>query len=160
MQTSERDRFWIMFLENQAELTRYVKRLMPDLQDTVDVVQEVGVRLLAQADAPADGERFDAWCRSVARHIVFHEIRATQRRRKLDTMPSRIDAWEPQLQAVIRVGMRRELEGVDPESREVLLRRYVLEQTSSEIAEQMRLSAPAVRMRLMRLRGTLSRKQR
>ncbi len=63
--------------------------------------------------------------------------------------------WLPERQAATRSVVLQRLEGVDPESRDLLFRRYVLEQTSGEIAQDLKLTAAAVRMRLMRLRETL-----
>src|SRR5262245_47589668 len=99
---------------------------MPEMQDTGDVVQAVGLRLLRQPPAPMYYERFDAWCRSVARHVVLHELRAARHERKklaaLD-IERRVDAWEPESRAVVRSTVARRLEGVDAESQELLMRR-------------------------------------
>src|SRR5205814_9530317 len=61
-------------------------------------------------------------------------------------------AWEAERRAALRSTLARELERLDPVSRELLLRRYVLEQTSGEIARELGWNPPAVRMRLMRIR--------
>ncbi len=159
MDRADQERCWSLFLEHRARLTRYVKRLMPELQDPTDVVQEVGLRLLRQSPTmPPHGDRFDAWCRAVARHVVLHELRSARHERKklaeLD-LNGQLDSWQPDLRAEARSTLVRRLAGVDAESQELLMRRYVLEQTSQEIARQMNLSAAAVRMRLMRLRDAL-----
>ncbi len=156
---ADQERCWSLFLQHRARLTRYVKRLMPEVQDPVDVVQEVGLRLLRQPPMPLCFDRFDAWCRSVARHVVLHELRsARHERKKLAALglDGSVNFWQPELQAEMRSTLVRRLKGVDAESCELLTRRYVLEQTSEEIAQAMNLSAAAVRMRLMRLRDSLS----
>ena len=158
MNEADLDRYWTLFLRQRRRLTQYVRRLVPDLQDATDVVQEVGLRLLRQPSAPASRDQFEAWCRSVARNVVLQDLRAARyERAKLEAFgrDGVVDVWWPQRQAEMRSAVLERLEGVDPESRDLLFRRYVLEQTSGEIAQELKLTAAAVRMRLMRLRETL-----
>src|SRR5262245_34205733 len=154
----DEQRCWDLFVKERSQLLSYVKRLAPPGCDSVDVVQEVGLRLLCQPDAAIICERLSAWCKSVARHIVLHELRAARyERAKLAALGTRrnVDAWEPERRAAIRSTLARKLSRLDPLSRDLLLRRYVLEQTSDEIASVTGLSSAAVRMRLMRARVAL-----
>ena len=158
MNQADLDRCWMLFVRQRRRLTQYVRRLVPDLQDATDVVQEVGLRLLRQPSAPASWDQFEAWCRSVARNVVLQDLRAARyERAKLAAFgrDGAVDVWLPERQAAMRSVVLHRLEGVDPESRDLLFRRYVLEQTSGEIAHDLKLTAAAVRMRLMRLRETL-----
>jgi RNA polymerase sigma factor (sigma-70 family) len=130
---------------------------MPDRQD--DIVQEVGLRILLQPEAPVAQSQFGAWCRSIVRNVVLEELRSARyERAKAAALDEthRWDVWEPQLKAAARLTIARQLEAIEPGARELLLRRYVLEQNSREIAQDMQLSAAAVRMRLMRLREVLA----
>jgi RNA polymerase sigma-70 factor (ECF subfamily) len=152
------DRYWTLFLRQRRRLTQYVRRLVPDPQDAIDVVQEVGLRLLRQPSAPASRDQFEAWCRSVARNVVLQDLRAARyERQKLAALgrDGAVDVWLPERLAAMRSVVIHRLEGVDAESRDLLFRRYVLEQTSGEIAHDLKLTAAAVRMRLMRLRESL-----
>jgi len=154
----EEARCWDLFVQERSHLLAYVKRLAPPGCDGIDIVQEVGLRLLCQPDTSMIKDRLSAWCKSVARHIVLHELRAARyERAKLAALDVRrnVDAWEPERRAAIRSTLVRELARLDPISRELLLRRYVLEQTSDEIARVTGLSSAAVRMRLMRARAAL-----
>jgi RNA polymerase sigma factor (sigma-70 family) len=126
-------------------------------------LQEVGLQLLLQPDSAIPRDRFAAWLKSVARHIVLHKLRAQRYERAklaaLDTV-SHVDPWASDRDERVRSSLACELEQMDRPSREILLRRYVLGQTSHEIASEMNLSAAAVRMRLMRIRGELSARNR
>lgn len=151
-------RRWRLFVEGRGELLAYVRRIAPTSCEAVDVLQEVGLRLLRQSDMVVCRNHVSAWCKSVAKHIVLHELRAARYERaklaalEVGAMP---DAWESERRAALRSTLVRELERMDPVSRDLLLRRYVLEQTSSEIARDLEWSPPAVRMRLMRIRDQL-----
>lgn len=149
---------WNLFVEERDNLLAYVKRIAPMGCDDVDIVQEVGLRLLRQTDVAACREQVMAWCKSVARHILLHELRAARYERakiaalNFDSVP---DVWESERRAALRLTLTHELERMDPTSRDLVLRRYVLEQTSQEIARDVELNPPAVRMRLMRIREEL-----
>jgi RNA polymerase sigma factor (sigma-70 family) len=147
---------WRLFLEERARLLAYVRRLAPAGCDGGDVVQEVGLRLLCHDDVSASRTQLVAWCKAVARHIVLHELRAKRyERAKLAALDnvSVPDAWESEWRAAVRSTVAGELDRMDALSRELVVRRYVLEQTSNEIAQEVNLSPAAVRMRLMRIRG-------
>jgi RNA polymerase sigma factor (sigma-70 family) len=148
-----------LFEQHREQLQRYVRRLVSQEDEVTDIVQEVGVRLLSQPTMPSGEQRFGAWCKAVARHVVLHERRATRYRQALRAeieSAHRSDVFRPQVRAAIRFTVLRQLEGIDPLSQELLVRRYVLEQTSDEISRDIQLSAAAVRMRLMRLREALT----
>jgi RNA polymerase sigma factor (sigma-70 family) len=157
VKTAETRQSWHLFLEHRKQLLAYARHLLPDRQD--DIVQEVGLRILLQPAAPVAQDQFGAWCRSIARNVVLEELRTVRYERAkvvaLDETRHR-DVWDSELRAAARLTVLRQLEGIDAVARELLLRRYVLEQTSEEIARDMQLSAAAVRMRLMRLRELLT----
>ena len=157
-QDSPASRSWLLFLQERRRLLAYIKRLAPVGCDGVDILQEVGLRLLRRPDAEVSGDGLTAWCKAVARHIVLHELRAARYERvKLAALGAapRPDAWESERLAALRSTLMGALERMDPLSRELLLRRYLLEQTSNEIARELHMSSAAVRMRLMRIREEL-----
>lgn len=163
MTEAEVDHRWSLFLKERRHLLAYVRRLAPWGCEHTDVLQEVGLQLLLQPDSAIPRDRFAAWLKSVARHIVLHKLRAQRYERAklaaLDTV-SHVDPWASDRDERVRSSLACELEQMDRPSREILLRRYVLGQTSHEIASEMNLSAAAVRMRLMRIRGELSARNR
>src|SRR5262245_53896962 len=96
-----------IFLQERNHLLAYVRRVAPGV-DSVDVLQEVGVRLLGRSDAPRCRDEVCAWCKAVARHIILHERRAARyERAKLAAFGLAInsDAWEPERRATLRSTM-------------------------------------------------------
>jgi len=149
---------WRVFFKHRSQLARYVRNLGPSEQDTVDILQEVALRLLRQPRAPAPPQALPAWCKAVARRIVLHELRAARyERHKLAALSMCVSPESRQRDAgaMTRMIVRQWLAAVSDQEREMLLRRYLLEENSWEIAEAMMLSPAAVRMRLMRLRRHL-----
>src|ERR1041385_9176527 len=113
---AEEDDCWRLFVRERHRLLGYVKRLAPAGCDGVDILQEVGLRLLAQTDMEASPDRVTAWCKTVARHIVAHELRAARyERAKVAALDSHTnsDAWESDRRAVLRSTVVRELERMD-----------------------------------------------
>jgi RNA polymerase sigma factor (sigma-70 family) len=150
------DRLWQLFLEQRSQLLAYIRRLTPSGVDSRDVLQEIVLRLLDQPKTAMQRDELTAWCKGVARHIVLHDLRANRYERAkidaLDADSTTEPSWESDKHAAARTTMLGELAQMDQLSRELLFRRYVLEETSQEIARVMNLSAPAVRMRLKRIR--------
>ena len=148
---------WQLFLEHRSQLLAYARHLMSSHPD--DIVQEVGLRILLQPATRIAEDQFAAWCRSIVRNVVLEERRSARYERAkiaaIDETRHR-DVWDAELRASARLTLRRHLDGIDATARELLLRRYVLEQTSEEIARTMQLSPAAVRMRLMRLRDVIT----
>lgn len=151
------DRFYF-FLEERERLLAYVKRIAPVGCEEIDVLQEVGLRLLAQPEMEGCRDRVTAWCKTVARHIVLHELRAARyERAKIAALElgGTQDAWEPERLATMRATIAGVLERMDPLAREIVIRRYVLEQNSSEIARDLDLTPAGIRMRLKRIRDEM-----
>jgi DNA-directed RNA polymerase specialized sigma24 family protein len=139
----------------------YVRRLVGDRERINEVLQEVSLRMLITR-GPDEPMRFSAWSRGIARHVVAHDWR--MRRRALDEQPLEGDSIEelsapptdPEGHVDARVWMARVRDGIDEAALELLYRRYVLEETGRELADEMAQSPAAIRMRLMRLRSTVS----
>ena len=126
-----------------------------------EVFQEVSVQILA-GQGPAEPDRFAAWSRGVARHVISHQWR--MRRRALAQMPLEGELMDeisnafadPEGHLDARVWMARVMGDIDTDGLELLYRRYVLEETGKELADELSQSPAAVRMRLMRLRTAVS----
>jgi RNA polymerase sigma factor (sigma-70 family) len=150
-----------MFCQSVPMLRAFVRRFVSDREQASEVLQEVSVQILA-GQGPAEPERFAAWCRGVARHVISHQWRL--RRRALAEMPLEAELMDeisnpfadPEGNLDARVWMARIIDGLDTEGLELLYRRYVLEETGKELADELSQSPAAVRMRLMRLRTAVS----
>jgi len=141
-------------------LRAYVRRLVRDGESAQEILQETCFRILRADVVPSEPERFDAWCRGVARHVAAHEHRRTRRgaeERALEqeaeqtpdprgTPENYVDACETLAHAA---------SDLDNDGLELLVRRYVYEETVCDLAAERALSPAALRMRLMRLRSAL-----
>jgi RNA polymerase sigma factor (sigma-70 family) len=142
-------------------LRAYVRRISGDRQTAKELLQETSVRIMA-GEGPRDPERFVAWCCGIARHALSRDWRKRKRARAELPLEGalveqiRAPYQDPEGYLDARAWMARALRHVDGEALELLMRRYVLGESGSELADQMAQSAAGLRMRLMRLRSTLS----
>ena len=144
------------------QLLGYLRKLTQSRQVAGELLQEVSVRILA-GDAPDDAGRFLAWSLGIARHVFARDWR--MRKRERDVLPLEADLLErirtpqsdPEGRIDARDWMSRMNVFIDHDGLELLVRRYVLEETGSELAGELDQSSAALRMRLMRLRSRLHR---
>ena len=152
---------WSLLVDCLPMLHGYLRRLVGDRERANEVLQEVSLRMLITR-GPDDPMRFSAWSRGIARHVVAHDWR--MRRRTLEEQPLDGDLIEeisapptdPEGHLDARVWMSRVRDDIDDGGLELLFRRYVLEETGRELADELSQSPAAIRMRLMRLRSTVS----
>ena len=142
-------------------LTTYVRRLAGNQQLAAELLQESIVRILA-SDGTAVAQDFPAWCCGVARHVLAGDWRMRKRARAQEPLEGdvveeiRSEDIDPDGRVDARAFLKRASHAIDEEGLQLLVRRYVLEETGSELAEDLGQSSAALRMRLMRLRTTLS----
>jgi RNA polymerase sigma factor (sigma-70 family) len=141
-------------------LSAYVRRIARDAQEANEILQEVSVRILA-GEGPDEPERFLAWSCGVARHVLASAWRMRKRARAeipLDDDAAKvIGAPYVDLESYVdaRAWLSRARRRVDTRGLELLVRRYVFEETGAELADELEQSSAALRMRLMRLRSVL-----
>jgi RNA polymerase sigma-70 factor, ECF subfamily len=152
-----------LFVESRERLTRLALHLLGNTEDAQDLVQEVGLRVLRHPTGPRDEACFRAWCKGLVRNSVA-DYRRTVSRRPVDLVGGGIDDYssrltpvDPMLTLERRVQLTKHLGNLDTGSRQVLVRRYVLGQTATEIASDLKSSPAGVRMKLKRLRTRLKR---
>jgi len=141
-------------------LMSYVRRLVGDAEIARDVMQNISVTILTAHEAPTNGPQFAAWCRGVARNVAAYERRV--RRRSQSVIPEEEldqDRPDPETNPEESTNSRKMLRSLVRElgadEFELLVRRYVLEEDSNELATELEQSPAALRMRLMRLRAIL-----
>jgi RNA polymerase sigma factor (sigma-70 family) len=142
-------------------LRAYVRRAVGSGDTANDVVQEVSVRVLTGA-GPREPGRFLAWSCGIARHVIALDWR--MRRRAAAEMPleeERLEMhsysrWDPERHIDARVSLARAMVDLDSDGMELLVRRYVFEESGKELADELEQSPASVRMRLMRLRQQVS----
>jgi RNA polymerase sigma factor (sigma-70 family) len=152
---------WELLVGCIPVLREYVRRLVGDRETANEVLQEVSLRILV-GDGPRDTDRFLAWSRAIVRHVIAHDWRMRQRARTElsmdDEMAEEISDQpsDPEGPIDARKSLARVMADMDKGCLELLVRRYVFEETGKELADEMAESPAALRMRLMRIRSTLS----
>jgi RNA polymerase sigma factor (sigma-70 family) len=141
-------------------LMTYVRRLVGDPEVARDVMQNVSVTVLTAAEAPSNDGQFAAWCRGVARNLAAYE-RRTRRRSQAMIAEEELEKVRPDTETNpeestnSRKVLRSLVGELEAGEFELLVRRYVLEEDSNELASDLEQSPAALRMRLMRLRAIL-----
>jgi RNA polymerase sigma-70 factor (ECF subfamily) len=127
------------------------QRILRDVQQTEDAMQEALV--IAWRDLPAlrDPDRFDAWLRRIVVRTCITEATRSRRRPVVDieSLPFEIAATHDDY---LGVGDRDELERgfqrISPEQRAILVLRYYAGLEPTEIAEALGIPAGTARSRL------------
>jgi RNA polymerase sigma factor (sigma-70 family) len=142
-------------------LRSYVRRAVGNHDVANEIVQEVSVRALT-GDGPCEPGRFLAWSRGIARHVIA--LGWQMRRRAAAETPLEEEEleehsssrWDPEQHIEARMSLARAMVDIDSDGMELLVRRYVFEESGKALADEMGQSPAAVRMRLMRLRSMVS----
>jgi RNA polymerase sigma factor (sigma-70 family) len=153
---------WALFTHHRRSFVRFAQKLVKNADDAQDLVQDLGLLVVSHATGPRDDAHFCAWCRGLIRNIVVHHWRSKARRFdqaspvgfEIIEYPENEQRANPEDRAHFRKRLGV-LSTLDDPSLELLRRRYVLGETSGEIARSQRRSPDSVRMQLMRLRASL-----
>lgn len=153
---------WRCFLSERARIRRFIHARISNPEDVADLVQDVGVLVLAHDNPPLGEPAFRAWLFSIARNVVFRHWRTSKRQNALLT-PTDFAVDEPcgndesPEDAIIRSqSVSETLAMMDPAARALLTARYVYGKSFLEIADESRESSATVRMRVMRLRDKMN----
>jgi RNA polymerase sigma-70 factor, ECF subfamily len=124
--------------------------------DAEDLAQDVAITLLSHHTGPPDRDSFLGWCFGVARNLAAHRYRSeTRRRKRTDDANLRrctdrmLD--DPESCAMVRERLATKLDSLDSRAVSLLHDRFVLEETSEEIADRLNVSSASIRMKLMRI---------
>jgi RNA polymerase sigma factor (sigma-70 family) len=147
----------LLLLASLRSLREFMRRQTSNDEDAEDLAQDLAVLVLAERGGRCDHEKFAVWCRGVARNVVAHQRRAEMRRRR--RMESSKLEWgmppdsceDPEGYVMMREELVARVDGLDSGGRSLLRDRFILEETSAEIATRAHVSAAAVRMRIARL---------
>jgi RNA polymerase sigma factor (sigma-70 family) len=152
----------ILFVTHRDALLRFARRLSATGDDAEEMVQDLAVVVFSHRSGPPDAQAFAGWCCGVARHLAAHRRRSHARGcgRHEDSAGLEEDravstADDPEHAAIVRQELAARLEGLDAAAMTLLLDRFLLEETSSEIAKRKNVSCASVRMRVARLVATL-----
>jgi RNA polymerase sigma factor (sigma-70 family) len=152
---------WRLLLGALPMVQAYVRRLTGDRERADEIVQEVSVRMLT-TEGPDEAERYAAWARGVVRHVIAHEWRMRRRERAEQPFEEQIieelavASADPEGHLDARAWVERVAGDLDSEGLQLLYRRYVLQESGKELADELESTPAAMRMRLMRLRTSVS----
>jgi RNA polymerase sigma factor (sigma-70 family) len=154
--TSLNTRRWLLLERCLPMLRSYVRRLVKNDESANEILQDVSVSILS-SPAPDETGRFSAWSRGVARHVISREIRRMRRHQAelehdLEAFET-LDAVDLEHEATLTQTLSRAAVKLDRNALQLLVRRYVLEETPTELASAFARTPAAVRMQLMRLRS-------
>ncbi len=160
MQSDVAEKFAVLWVGAQPTLTTFVRSLLPDFQQTEEVLQRIAVALVRKFDQYDPDRPFIAWAIGVAKYEVlyYRRERATDRHLFNDEIVEGIalsyqrfaEEADP-----FREALERCLEKVQGRAKRALKLRYGKGLSSPAVADEMKTSAGAVRMMLCRVRQML-----
>ena len=126
------------------------RRILRDQHEAEDAAQEAIVRAYRAQHTCRTPQTPAPWIRVIARREAFRRHSQSRDELTLDEHlePSRDDPHE---QTVNRVLAMQLLRHATPTERELLIRRYVLDQTSNQIADALAVPSTTVRVQLHRI---------
>ena len=149
--------------DHQGSLRSFIRMLgvQPDSVD--DLAQETFLVAFEELDRFDDDRDFGKWLRGIARNLTRNEIRKSARRgRILDKeltehllAESEADQSSAGYEEYDFCALRDCLEQLPEKSRTLISRRYADEWKATFLADQFEMSATAVRLALLRIRGQL-----
>lgn len=161
--TRNRAAFAQFVREHQASLRSFLRVLgvKPDSVD--DLAQETFLTAYRELDSFDEDRDLGKWLRGIARNLVRNEVRKTARRSRImdgeltDHLLAEAerDASEPPFEESDFRTLRDCLEQLPEKSRRLVAGRYADEWNASFLADQFQMTANAVRLALMRIRGQL-----
>jgi len=144
----------------QAALHRYAQGMVRDPDLAADLVQDAFVKAYSRLDSCRDPSRFGAWIY----RIVVNRCRDYLKRQRKPTLcleehtAAAPDADGPALRAErgeLRCLIDRAISSLPGHQREAFLLRHMDGHSYDEMAEMLDVSVSALKMRVLRARGTL-----
>ncbi len=137
--------------ELHAVALNEARHVLSRSEDAEDAAQEAVIRAYRAKSRCLTPDAPHAWVRVIARREAFRvHARAPRPMAELDES---VDVGGPDTSEEVleRIGADQMLAELGSDDRRLLVRRYVLEQTSSEIARELGMPAATVRVNLHRL---------
>ncbi len=145
---------------HQQSVVSYLARLLGNTSRAEELGQEVFVRVFRHRAAYDDQAQFTTWCYTIATNLARDEIRA-RRRRPASAGPEALDGIEGASEAPsaslerreLQGRVRKALDGLQPQFREVLALRDLEGCSYEEISEVLRTELGTVKSRINRARS-------
>lgn len=145
---------------HQQAVVSYLARLLGNASRAEELGQEVFVRVFRHRASYDDQAQFTTWCYTIATNLARDEIRARRRRpaaagsEALDAISDRGDGPSASLERrELRGRVRRALDGLQPQFREVLTLRDLEGCSYEEIAALLQMELGTVKSRINRARS-------
>lgn len=145
-------------------IRKVVNARVVQAQDVDDVIQEISAAVLRQSTRPEDPQKVAPWLYGVAVRQASQFLRKRgQQERLLENYAAERPATEAALtnprdwvmKRERQQGVRRALENLPPEEREILLLKYTEDLTYAQLAELLAISEKKVEHRLLNARNAL-----
>lgn len=143
-QSGDREAFDALLRTVDADLLRYVGRLVGKDAAAEDIVQDVLIQIVRKIGWLRDPALFRPWCFRIASRAAFRSFRREPRHQELDeiaTVNESFDPWQ-------RERLLQALPRLSPASRAVILLHYFEELAISDVAAALELSPGTVKSRL------------
>lgn len=148
-----------LFDAHYERLYRLSRRLSPNADDALDLVQETFLRAARAAVIPDGAEHEEAWLVRILVNVRRDDWRraATRRRHDASVDLRTRPASDPETQAIARTTVWRALDTLHPRRRAVVVLHELEGMSATAIASLLGMSAVTVRWHLSRGRGELAR---
>ena len=162
MEPHQAERFAALWTAAQSTIASFIRTLVPDYQQADEVLQRVAVTLVRKFDQYDETRSFAAWAVGVAKFEVLYYRRERATDKHLfsedivEQIASRYEILAEEADP-LREALRQCVDELKGRSKKVIDLRYRRGMKSMAIAEEMTLSAGAVRMLLCRVREALRR---
>jgi RNA polymerase sigma-70 factor (ECF subfamily) len=143
-QSGDRGAFDALLRTIDADLLRYVRRLVGNDADAEDVVQDALIQIVRKLSWLRDPALFRAWCYRIASRAAMRSLRREIPSEELTDGGSQeiqVDPWQ-------RDRLLSALPRISPASRAVIILHYFEEMAISDVAAVLELSPGTVKSRL------------
>lgn len=138
----------------RADALRETRRILGESHDAEDAAQETMIRAFKSRSRCVSQAAPDGWVKTIARREAYRRFSARRDAEQPLDLSTELDAGGPgpaQIEGLLDLLAARDvLNHVPVADRALLMRRYVLDQSSAQIALDLALPAATVRVRLHR----------
>ena len=149
----QRDRFAVLVERHQGLVHAVAFAHTKNLADAEDVVQDAFLKAFESLPSLREPSRFGPWVATIARRTAYNHLKQRQRGER---MSSGDEAVAPNVEErEMEELLRRQMDQLDPDQREILLLRYYAGKSVKEVAAAFAIKPDAAAKRLQRAREAL-----
>ncbi|MAG93609.1 MAG: RNA polymerase subunit sigma [Planctomycetaceae bacterium] len=155
------DDFTTLVINEHAALRAFIRALGVDRDWVDDLAQETFLVAYRELDSFDQQRDFGKWLRGIARNLVRNEVRKVGRRRRIlhenltDILLTRDEDQSHALDRSNVAALRECVEQLPGKSRDLVSGRYRDGWSADDLADQLDMTAAAVRQALVRIRRKL-----